>query len=173
MGCLATSTVTGNPGSGIARAGSFIGRTVVALILSLSVLPATAAEESTALQGLLALHLTSNHLGAEGYNEENPGLGLRLGRGNWYGALGFYKNSLRRDSVYVGAGKTLARRGPVALNLNGGLVSGYDLPVAPFLIPELALHLGRAQAMVSYFPKIKMDGAKTEHTLALSIGVPF
>jgi hypothetical protein len=142
-------------------------------VLLASLLPVLPAAAGDAPHGLLVLHLVSNHLGVDGYNEQNPGLGLRFGRGDWYGAAGFYKNSLSHDSVYVGAGRTLARLGPVAFSLNAGLVTGYNVPVAPFLMPEIALNLGRAQVLVDYFPKVKIEGSKTDHALALSIGVPF
>lgn len=124
----------------------------------------------------IAIHLLSNHLGAKGYNESNPGVGVRFGLGNsdWYGAFGNYKNSISRDSTYVGAGKTLAKMGPVSLNLNGGLVTGYgDSPVAPFLSPEIEMQIGRARAMLNYFPKVKVGDMKSEHAIGLSLGVPF
>ena len=122
---------------------------------------------------MLTIHLASSHLGADGFNEENPGIGLRLGRGDWYGAAGFYKNSLSRNSVYAGAGKTLGRIGPLAFNLNGGFVTGYNVPVAPFISPEVMFDFGRARAILSYVPKVTIKDTKTEHALALSIGVSF
>lgn len=122
---------------------------------------------------MLAIHLLSNHLGAEGYNEQNPGLGVRLGSGDWYAAAGGYKNSLGRDSVYAGGGKTLGRMGPVDLNLNGGLVTGYDLPVAPYLSPELALKIGKARVMLNYIPRVKIGDKKSDQALGLSLGAEF
>lgn len=169
MGCLATSTVAGNPGPGIARTGSFI---LLSFGLIAALLSAPVAADDTQPR-LLTIHLASDHFGAEGYNGRNPGLGLRLGKGDWYGAVGFYKNSLNRDSVYAGGGKTLARRGPVSFNLNAGIVTGYDMPAAPFISPEAVLDFGRVRAMVGYFPKMAIAGTKTEHVLAVSVGVPF
>lgn len=122
---------------------------------------------------MLAIHLLSNHLGADGYNEQNPGIGVRTGQGDWYSAAGSYKNSLGRDSAYIGGGKTIGRLGPVELNLNGGLVTGYDTPVAPYLSPELALKIGKARVMLNYIPGVKIGDVKSQQALGLSLGAEF
>lgn len=147
------------------------GRLVVVVILFLlGVLPAHAADTHR----LLTLHVASTHFGVDGYNEKNHGLGLRLGAGYWYGMAGGYKNSDGFDSTYIGGGKTIARFSVASINLNGGLVTGYNnATVAPFLIPEFSFDLRAVQVMFSYLPAIKINGIKTDDALALSIGVNF
>lgn len=119
------------------------------------------------------MHMASKHPGAKGYNENNPGLGLRVDRGGHYWQAGAFNNSLGEVSGYAGIGKRLWRTGPLEIGASAGLVTGYpDIPVAPFIMPELGLDLGKAKVLVNYIPKFKSGDMKVDPAIGLSIGIP-
>lgn len=116
----------------------------------------------------LAVTVASKHLSAsksgKDYNEANWGAGGENCLGTFLGmpirgAAGFFRNSNRIDSLYVGGSATLVELGPVKLGVALMLVSGYEVePVkAPF--PVVAIEGRKLGANLSFFPKTKDNGA--------------
>jgi hypothetical protein len=76
-----------------------------------------------------------------GFNESNPGTGLTwadseapvIGKVDW--SVGWYQNSLGRDSVYVGLHKLPAEIGSAKVGVTAILASGYDWPILPIVAP--------------------------------------
>lgn len=105
----------------------------------------------------VVVHVASYHADrAADYNERNLGLGLRLrepdSRLSW--GAGFYRNSIRRDTLYAGAAYDVVSVGPATIRIMVGGVTGYTWPVTPIAVPELALRWGSVGAVVQYLPKI-------------------
>lgn len=62
---------------------------------------------------------------AAGYNETNPGIGIEQGDANLRAVLGYYRNSLSRDTFYLGLSHTPIRIGGIGIGYTAGLASGY------------------------------------------------
>ena len=141
-------------------------KTAFALLFFLA--PTTATAESS-----LLIHAASWHFGVTGYNQTNPGLGFRYTVGDWHFSIGGYKNSLSNTSAYAGVGHTVFKTGPLALNIHGGVVSGYLDSTAPFILPELVVSLGRVGLMFNYAPRLKVGQFGVDQALGLTLKVPF
>lgn len=107
------------------------------------------------------VHVASHH-SERGFNEFNPGLGVRFGstQHDWFnGVVGFYDNSINRTSIYVGISVETRRVGPFQLRLSAGAVSGYNTPsgLAPIAIPELLVGGPRYGMAIGYVPKVMAD----------------
>jgi hypothetical protein len=135
------------------------------LILCLVPLP-VAADVSLVVHGL------SWHFGAKGYNETNPGLGLRVEDKNWVYNAGWYKNSVSEASVYVGAGRSLVSWGRWQINAHAGFVSGYAGTIVPFVIPEVVWGTKHIKVAVVYAPRVQTGEIVSEHVLGVSLIVP-
>jgi hypothetical protein len=98
------------------------------LILLALALPAKA--ETYLVATTVSLHLPRN-----GYNQWNPGLGLEHDISDrWKLAAGFYRNSIRSDSIYAGAIYTRWKLGEVRIGTSIGILTGYGRPI-PMLAP--------------------------------------
>lgn len=87
----------------------------------------------------LVFTIASLHLNdSREYNQINPGIGVERSIGAGHVGMGGYINSSGRLSVYgvVGAEKKL---GKVALGVEGGVVTGYKVPVLPLAFPYIRL----------------------------------
>lgn len=60
-----------------------------------------------------------------GYNEKNPGVGIEQGDKNLRAVLGYYRNSLNRDTFYLGVSNTPIHIGGFNFGYTAGLASGY------------------------------------------------
>ena len=118
-------------------------------------------------------HAASYHMGVEGYNQINPGLGLRIIDTKTVYSAGFYDNSLGTTSLYAGAGRQLWHIGRYTLNIQLGLATGYGIPAVPFVLPELVINLGDSRVIIEYFPKVKVGDFQTHQGLGFSVAVPF
>src|SRR5262245_17073269 len=90
----------------------------------------------------VVVHVASYHFERDkDLNEFNPGLGLhfRVPDHSFFAAVGAFENSLSRPSVYAGIGKDFPIAGPLGFRLSGALITGYMLPVAPIVLPELTV----------------------------------
>ncbi len=100
----------------------------------------------------------SNHIGRPGvYNEQNEGRGYRDENGF---AVGSYRNSLGKNSVYVGKelrkGLASGRFGNLDIGLSAGLVTGYpQAPVVPMVQPQLVWHGKDAELALGLVPPVK------------------
>jgi hypothetical protein len=111
--------------------------------------------------------LASKHLGASSskhYNERNYGLGGENCLGTVLGvplrgAAGFFRNSNRIDSLYVGGSATLVKVGPASAGFAAMLVSGYEVEPVKAVFPVVAIEGEKLGANFSYFPRTKSNGA--------------
>ena len=98
----------------------------------------------------LVMSVASQHLGATGLNQTNPGIGVEF---NHY-HVGEYRNSLSRTSVY--AGKDWETGGAVKIGVLAGAVTGYNRlagsSVLPLLAPFVSVEYGRFGANVALLP---------------------
>lgn len=76
-----------------------------------------------------------------GFNESNPGTGVTwaevetpvVGQVDW--SVGWYKNSLGNDTVYVGFHKLPVEIGSAKVGVTVILASGYEWPILPIVAP--------------------------------------
>ena len=123
----------------------------------------------------IVFHLASRHSSEQELNEANPGLSYRHGIDSLgvFVAGGFYKNSLYKTSVYVGAGKTFFSVGPVAFTLVGGAVTGYIEKITPALIPEISFHYKQTSFIVGYIPGVRYKDTVTYPAFTFSVSASF
>lgn len=103
------------------------------------------------------------------YNENNQGIGIRLGDGVFFG---YYENSYFKDSFYAGKEFQWRLKGPVHVGITAGAVSGYGhigLALQPYVLPELVLKFRPLELALTAIPKTK----KTPMTVAAQLRVPF
>lgn len=134
--------------------------------LSRSVLLAAALAAASCAQAqtqtpthTFGLHLGSHHMPAKKYNNKNPGLYYRHADG-W--TAGFYRNSLRRDSIYVGYTWKYG-----ILDVTTAGVSGYFHKVQPLLVPSISLGTWHGiTPRVAYIPRVeKKIGSHVVHLM--------
>jgi len=71
----------------------------------------------------IVTHITSNHFGKTGYNENNSGIGIKMTDENNYSATtGVLKNSLNYWSGYLGVGKQKRINHFIQLSIYGGIL---------------------------------------------------
>ena len=130
---------------------------------------------AAAMESEIVLHLMSRHPGNEGkYNETNTGAGVRIPitENTSFGA-GTYRNSLDKQSNYVGLIQKIMQLGPVDIGVGGGIISGYlDKPV-PFVTPEASMKVGPGTVRVNVVPPVKFGGKTVDPAIGLSYGIPF
>lgn len=118
----------------------------------------------------VAMHVTSYHFErTPNYNENNAGLGLKWRRdGTRFLTLGTFRNSLSRSSTYAGMGSDWQLYGPLKLRLTAGVVTGYEIAVAPFVFPELLV--GRKSGVaLGYTPKIEVQEHRVDSFVSLTL----
>lgn len=110
----------------------------------------------------------SHHFGQRSYwdangenrkwNETNYGAGLeyQLSK-HFYAAAGGYKNSIHRGSFYLGIGAETNGSKPLGLGLQAGLITGYEIPVVPSIIPYVRIGSRNAPVnlKINVIPPIK------------------
>lgn len=80
--------------------------------------------------------------------DQTHGLLVRWGGdGRWSWTAGTYRNSIDRPTVYVGAVRELARRGPLGIEVAAVAATGYRYRVVPLVAPTLRVELGRGWAV--------------------------
>ena len=94
------------------------------------------------------LHLASIHIPHNDYNNINPGLYYRMDSG-W--TAGFYRNSIRNESVY--AGYTVTWR---FLDVTFGGVTGYTDPVQVLVVPSISFpQTMGVRLRMAYIPRVE------------------
>jgi hypothetical protein len=113
-------------------AGAFLGFVVGAIMHASKV---HAAEPETFITTMVrSYHFKRPTL----YNEENYGLGIeRTINENWRFSAGFYRNSQRNDSVYIGTIYTPLNYRGFHAGVTLGVISGYNDSVVPAVFPTL------------------------------------
>ncbi|HZE91316.1 MAG TPA: hypothetical protein VE029_06345 [Rhizobacter sp.] len=126
---------------------------IAAAILALSALAASARADT------IGLHVASQHFPEKNFNNFNPGLYYRTDAG-W--TAGFYRNSLRRESVYGGYTWSYA-----GIELTTGLVTGYQHKVQVLAVPSLTLFTYKGVTpRLAYIPRVeKKVGAQVLHLM--------
>ncbi len=123
-----------------------------ALALPLANASAQDVKPSTPEKGDISLVVSgvSHHFGQRSYwdesgqnrkwNEVNFGGGIeyQLSK-HFYAAAGGYKNSIHKASFYAGAGVETDGSRKFGAGLEAGLITGYEIPVVPSLIPYIRI----------------------------------
>lgn len=112
--------------------------------------------------GSLLATKQSGNSGGNGWNESNQGYGVKLQKvdNNLVTSylLGQYKNSLGRNTDYIGA-QWQKRFGSDSahadLGVLAGLATGYNAPVTPMILPTLSLGTNNMDFNVRYAPHIE------------------
>jgi len=120
----------------------------------------------------LVVHLASYHIDRDtDFNEFNPGIGarLRVPGHSFFAAAGIFHNSLSHVSVYAGIGKDFPLAGPLEFRLSGALLTGYQIPVAPVILPELVIRSGDYGLALGYVPKLEFDDFVVESFISFSL----
>ncbi len=127
-------------------------------VAALAAVPCAQAQEQTP-KHTFGLHLVSYHSPVKTYNNTNPGAYYRHPDG-W--TAGFYRNSVRRDSIYVGYTWKYG-----ILDVTTAGVSGYFHKVQPLLVPSVSL--GTWQGLtprIAYIPRVeKKIGSHVIHLM--------
>lgn len=142
-----------------------------ALALSIVILAPTAARAEAAL----ILHGVSHHLDkrqhpdGRDWNERNTGAGLRWEFTPQAAAqVGFYANSMDRQSAYVLGDFTPWQIGPVRVGGFAGVVTGYTMPIMPMAGAVALIGAGRWHLALRAAPKGTRNGSAV---VALEVGV--
>jgi len=110
----------------------FIGTVIILGVLALWMKTGQAAED------WLVVTVGSRH-DEPGYNEKNWGIGVEHGLSrDWRALAGTYRNSYYRQTVYVGAARTLWRSGNWLFGITGMIVTGYGDRPEPVFFPAIA-----------------------------------
>lgn len=128
------------------------------VLLAAFAMPAWADDtEAAPKKDTIGVHLFSHHFPAENYNNVNPGLYYRLAEGP---VMGFYRNSVRRLSIYAGYTFEWGR-----FDLTLGAVTGYEYAAQPLVVPSVALFTVRGvTGRLAYIPHIeKRIGSNVLH----------
>lgn len=89
------------------------------------------------------------------YNERNWGVGFEKAfTPEWRGMAGGYANSDYGASFYIGGAYLPWRAGSAHLGFAGGIVTGYNNFVVPFIAPEAAIEFRHFGINVFAIPKI-------------------
>lgn len=93
------------------------------LLLFIGILFSTSTFSNDVYMSVASKHINSKY----NYNENNLGLTITKNTLSYrYVSIGFYKNSLERNSFYTSAGFEINKH----LSFEGGLISGYkDTPI--------------------------------------------
>lgn len=120
-------------------------------------------------QPAIVVHLASHHL--EGEHESfNPGLALRLYRDRVFVTAGAYRNSLGRESVYAGGGYRYPVTERLSVGFLAGVVTGYQVSVAPALVPEVSYRVGDWDLMLNLIPPLHAGAVDVDAALGFSVG---
>jgi hypothetical protein len=118
----------------------------------------------------IVMHAASYHFEGAGHEGFNPGAAIRVPRARSFLTVGGYRNSLGRESVYAGIGYTVADYGWIRFNVLGGAVTGYQIPVAPALVPEVEIVRGRVSLMFGLIPPLHAGSVNVDAAVTLSVG---
>ena len=137
---------------------------IAALLAAALIIEARADDRCSWIAATVASKHLSESKSGKDYNERNYGFGGENCLGDVFGipvrgVAGFFRNSNRIDSLYVGFSAALVQVGPVSAGLAAVLVSGYEVePIkAPF--PVLAIEGEKLGANISYFPRTNKNVA--------------
>ena len=120
----------------------------------------------------VVVHVASYHADrSKVHNEVNPGLGLRFKNpsSRWFAAAGVYENSIYRTSFYAGMGTDVPLIDHVALRFTVVVVSGYEAPLMPVLVPELVIERRGYGVAIGFVPKLKSGNHEVQSVMSFSL----
>jgi hypothetical protein len=137
---------------------------IVAMLAAGLIIEARADDRCTWVAVTVASKHLSESKSGKNYEEFNTGLGIENCLGDVWGfpirgTAGFFRNSNRIDSLYMGGSAEFARFGHVAFGLAALLVSGYEVEPIKALFPVMSIEGQKFGGNVSYFPKSRDTGA--------------
>ena len=110
-------------------------------------------------------------------NESNPGIGLEHVDGRIRTAIGYYKNSLFKPSLYGFAGVDVVQKdlsvGKLSFGILAGGVTGYNLPVAPVIGAVATFQAKRLGVNILLTPNAKIGGQNAYGFAGLQMRVQF
>ena len=121
----------------------------------------------------IVVHLASYHPDVRTYNEINPGIAYRKYTDDKFCAIGTYKNSISKQSVYAGFGIDVAKKYNITASLTAGLITGYLIDVAPFIIPEVSADFNNLKIIVNYIPKVTINNLTVDAAFGVSAAMKF
>lgn len=115
------------------------------------------------------MHLASHHFQGE-HESFNPGLGVRFYRDRLFLTAGAYQNSLGRGSTYAGIGYRYPLTDNLSAGFLAGAVTGYQVPVAPALVPEISYRMGRYEYILNLVPPYHSGDTHVDAAIGFSVG---
>jgi Antimicrobial peptide resistance and lipid A acylation protein PagP. len=109
--------------------------------------------------GFMSYHLDRQQTHERNFREQNYGIGLehKLSE-NSSVSVGYYRNSIDKDSYYAAYAYQPLKAGPVKIGALAGVVTGYPLnnggPI-PMLLPLASIEGKRMGVNLTYVPKLK------------------
>lgn len=100
-------------------------------MLCIMLAPGCALADDYLVANIAASHWSRSDTQRLDLNENNPGLGLERDDGKLFLAAGFYKNSIRRTSIYTIAAYMPLQFDTLRAGIAGGLVTGYQYAIVP------------------------------------------
>ena len=111
---------------------------------------------SAATAQTVGIHTVSVHEHS-GFNNVNPGLYLRYASGL---TAGFYRNSYRRESAYLGYTIETPQWRDFSAAVTVGGVTGYPAAsVMPLVVPSIAYHFDQSTVRLGIVPRPPKTGA--------------
>jgi opacity protein-like surface antigen len=151
------------------------GRPIAAIAASLAILAAPVAQADEPSHWTLYLGGLTHHLRNDSiHNDINEGLGLEYRVSDSLGfAMGAYRNSLYKTSVYGLVRYQPLTLGSVRVGAVAGLIDGYSYhhgAYFPAAMPALSLDVGRTTLTLVGIPNI---GRAIDGMVSLQVGVRF
>lgn len=108
----------------------------------------------------IGAHIGSWH-DKPGFNNVNPGLYYRHDNG---ATVGIYRNSIRRTSTYAGWTFERDLSPSVSAAVTVGVVTGYEMRVAPLVVPSVAVGSDAFRVRLAVIPQVhEKQGASVAH----------
>lgn len=105
------------------------------------------------LQPAIVSGFVSHHINVKKqFNENNYGIGYRFGSDV---IVGYYRNSEYANSVYAAYESRWKLTDNIHMGVLAGAVTGYQVAVVPFVLPELALQVRNVELAATYAPKVR------------------
>lgn len=96
------------------------------------------------VSGFVSKHGKDGHT----YRENNYGIGVEQRQAGYSNHVGYYRNSVDRDSFYVGRSfRYQLGDSAVSVGVFAGLVTGYRFAVTPFLAPVVEIQVSKRWAV--------------------------
>lgn len=109
--------------------------------------------------GFMSYHLDRQQTHERNFREQNYGIGLehKLSENSSL-SVGYYRNSIDKDSFYAAYAYQPLKAGPVKIGAMAGVVTGYPLnnggPI-PMVLPLASIEGKRMGVNLTYVPKLK------------------